>query len=71
MEVKSGRWLCSSCTKPLEQGYYFETDATGYCSKECLLHKMSWDEYLAVHDNGDGDAYWTIWPNCEISQKAS
>ncbi|MTD31119.1 hypothetical protein GIW82_08600 [Planomicrobium sp. YIM 101495] len=67
MEMKSGKWLCSSCKKPLEEGYYFETDATGYCSKACLSHKMSWDEYLAIHDDGNGDAYWTSWSRSKTS----
>ncbi len=56
--------LCSECETPMQAGFYFESDATQYCSEECLTKVITWDEYLAIHDNGNGDAYWTDWYDC-------
>src|SRR5690606_33077837 len=56
--------LCSQCGTPMQEGFAFESDATQYCSEECLTQVITWDEYLAMHDNGDGDAYWTDWYDC-------
>lgn len=43
------------------EGFYFESDGTMYCSEKCLLKVITWSEYLLIHDNGNGDAYWTEW----------
>ncbi|WP_318616240.1 hypothetical protein [Sporosarcina sp. YIM B06819] len=56
--------LCSECGVPMQEGFYFESDATQYCSVECLTQVISWEEYLVIHDNGNGDAYWTDWYDC-------
>ena len=56
--------LCSQCGKSMQEGFCFESDATQYCSEECLTKVITWDEYLAIHDNGNGDAYWTDWYDC-------
>ncbi|AOV06458.1 hypothetical protein [Sporosarcina ureilytica] len=53
--------LCSHCKSPMQEGFYFESDGTQYCSKECLTKVISWGEYLDIYDNGDGNAYWTAW----------
>ena len=53
--------LCSECGTTMQEGFYFESDGTQYCSKKCLMKVITWDEYLAIHDNGNGDAYWTDW----------
>ncbi|MER2090643.1 MAG: hypothetical protein ABS920_12960 [Sporosarcina sp.] len=51
--------FCSECRTAMEEDFCFEFDATLYCSEECLTKVITWDEYLAMH--GDGDAYWTDW----------
>ncbi len=56
--------LCSQCGTPMQEGFYFESDGTQYCGEECLTKVITWDEYLAIHDNGNGDAYWTDWYDC-------
>lgn len=56
--------LCSQCGTPMHEGFYFESDATQYCSEECLTKVITWEDYLLMHDNGDGDAYWTDWYDC-------
>lgn len=56
--------LCSECGTPMQEGFCFESDATQYCSEECLTKVITWNEYLAIHDNGNGDAYWTDWYDC-------
>lgn len=57
-EVKEER-LCSQCESPMQEGFYFESDGTQYCSEECLTKVISWKGYLKIHENGNGDAYWT------------
>lgn len=56
--------LCSQCGTLMQEGFYFESDATQYCSEWCLTQVITWEEYLEIHDNGDGDAYWTDWYDC-------
>lgn len=59
-EVKEER-LCSECRKPMQEGFYFESDCTQYCSEACLTKVISWSEYMKIYDDGNGDAYWTSW----------
>ncbi len=60
IELKERR-LCSKCKVSMQEGFYFESDGTQYCSEECLLKVISWKDYLKIYDNGNGDAYWTDW----------
>ena len=55
---------CSECGVEMDEGFVFESDTTLYCSEKCLTKVITWDEYLAIHDNGNGDAYWTDWYDC-------
>ena len=55
---------CSECGVAMDEGFVFESDATLYCSEECLTKVITWDEYLVIHDDGNGDAYWTDWYDC-------
>lgn len=59
-ELKEER-LCSQCKSSMQDGFYFESDGTQYCSADCLKKVISWKEYLKIYDNGKGDAYWTSW----------
>jgi len=60
-EVDKEERLCSNCKTPMKEGFYFESDGTQYCSEVCLGEVISWAEYLKIHDDGNGDAYWTSW----------
>ena len=53
--------VCDECTAEMTEGYVFESDSTQYCSRECLEKVVTWEEYLAIYDEGNGDAYWTVW----------
>lgn len=59
-EVQEKR-LCSKCGDSMCEGFYFESDNTQYCSEVCLIQVVSWEKYLEIHDDGNGDAYWTVW----------
>lgn len=50
---------CDVCGKPMYAGYC--TVYGYYCSDECLLSVMTWDDYLELYDNGNGDSYYTEW----------
>ena len=52
--------VCSECGKLMDMGYNIG-DAEYYCSDECLTKNMSYDEYLELYDEGNGDSYWTEW----------
>ena len=55
--------LCSQCKSTMQEGFYFESDGTQYCSEQCLTKVIPWKEYLQTYDDGNGDAYWTRWEN--------
>lgn len=61
MEEVKGTRHCSYCEKPMQEGFYFESDNTQYCSESCLTSVISWEDYLEIYDDGNGDAYWTRW----------
>ena len=56
--------LCSECGVPMQEGFYFESDATSIAVKNVLTKVITWEEYLVMHDDGNGDAYWTEWDDC-------
>lgn len=64
MDSPEEQRLCAECGTPMQEGFYFESDGTQYCSEACLTKVITWEDYLAIHDNGDGDAYWTDWRDC-------
>ena len=59
-ELKEER-LCSQCESAMQEGFYFESDGTQYCSETCLTKVIPWKKYLIIYDDGNGDAYWTSW----------
>lgn len=52
---------CSVCGKPMCEGFCIENGMAYYCSEECLKKEMTWEEYLELYDDGNGDSYWTSW----------
>lgn len=52
---------CSICGRPMTEGYCIENGVSYYCSDECLLSDITWDEYLRLYDDGNGDSYYTDW----------
>lgn len=52
---------CSHCHQPMDSGYVIENGEAYYCSMEHLLEHMTYEEYLELHDDGEGDSYWTQW----------
>lgn len=52
---------CSVCGKEMKEGYCIESGIAYYCSDECLLKDMTWEEYLELYDDGHGDSYYTQW----------
>lgn len=52
--------VCSTCTKPMSEGYYCCDEY--YCSDDCVNAPFvgtgeAWEE----HYSEDGDCYWTEW----------
>lgn len=58
--------ICSEpeCGKVMQEGYVFESDGTTYCDMDCLTKNIPYKEYLKIHDDGNGDAYFTDWYDC-------
>lgn len=52
---------CDVCGKEMTEGFCIESGEAYYCSEECLLKEMTWEEYLELYDDGKGDSYWTEW----------
>ncbi|WP_277586471.1 hypothetical protein [Psychrobacillus antarcticus] len=53
--------LCSELGNIMNEGYYFEYNGTHNYSRNCLEKVVTWEEYLAIYDEGNGDAYWSSW----------
>lgn len=64
---------CDVCGCQMWEGFLRETWLEYYCSKECLLTKYTWEQYLYLHEDnedGDGEFYWTEWeyePDLDLS----
>jgi hypothetical protein len=52
---------CSDCGKGINEGYVINGGCEHYCSDACLHKHVSADEFEDLHDDGDGDSYWTEW----------
>lgn len=48
---------CEICKSEMNEGYFFETDGTMYCSDKCLNVHVSDEEYEKLFEDGIG--YWT------------
>jgi hypothetical protein len=45
----------------MNEGYVINGGCEHYCSDACLHKHVSADEFEDLHDDGDGDSYWTEW----------
>jgi len=52
---------CDECGKGMNEGYVIDGGCEHYCSDACLHKHVSADEFDDLHDDGDGDSYWTEW----------
>lgn len=52
--------VCDECGKPMVEGFILGA-GDHYCSEECLLKHTTWEHYLELYDNGNGESYWTTW----------
>lgn len=52
---------CDECGKGMNEGYVIDGGCEHYCSDACLHKHVSPDEFEDLHDDGDGDSYWTEW----------
>ena len=51
--------VCDHCGKPFNSGYCIEWGVSYYCSEECLKSEMTWEEFLDLYDDWEGDSYRT------------
>lgn len=51
--------VCCVCGRIIDEGYFNEDTGDCYCSDECLLKEISWDEYEEAYD--EGYMFWTEW----------
>ena len=52
---------CDECGEGMNEGYVINGGCEHYCSDACLHKHVSADEFEDLHDDGDGDSYWTEW----------
>lgn len=57
--------VCKCCGAGMNEGYTIESDMT-FCSSECLHTRFTPEEYEELHDNGNGDSFWTDWEEKEV-----
>lgn len=59
---------CTKCSKVFNEGYCIEGGEEYYCTKDCLLKAMTYEEFLKLYANGLGDSYYTTWEDEEDFQ---
>lgn len=52
---------CNECKTPMNSGFCINGGVEYYCDEKCLHKHFSPEEYNDLHDNGNGDSYWTTW----------
>lgn len=52
---------CTACGAGMNEGYVINDGVSYYCSDECLHKHITPAEFDELHDDGDGDSYWTEW----------
>lgn len=57
---ESGR-ACNECSKPMVSGFVINDGEQYYCSKKCMHKHIPEERYLELHDDGNGNSYWTEW----------
>jgi hypothetical protein len=64
---------CKECGKGMNEGYVINGGVAHYCSDACLHKHVSADEFEDLHDDGDGDSYWTEWEegDCDDEPQAT
>jgi hypothetical protein len=45
----------------MNEGYVINGGCEHYCSDACLFKHITPTEFEDLHDDGDGDSYWTEW----------
>lgn len=58
-EKQYEKHICTECNTEILEGYIVELMNIKACSKACLEKRISYEDFLIRHDNGNGDAYWT------------
>ena len=53
--------VCSECGRLMIEGYCIEGGQYYYCSEDCLHKNFTEEDYLELHDDGNGDSYYTDW----------
>lgn len=54
--------VCTCCKEKMYDGFVIEDGQYYYCDKECMEKDgLTWEEYLELYDDGDGNSYWTHW----------
>ena len=51
--------ICSECGAVMNSGFMEETGLWYCCSEECLLNRMTWDEYMEMYEADE--AFYTEW----------
>lgn len=53
--------VCSKCGRSMVKGYCIDGGTDYYCSDECLLQEMTWEEWLKLYGYGETESYYTEW----------
>jgi hypothetical protein len=56
---------CDECGAGMNEGFVIEGGIEYYCADECLHKHVTPEEFLELHDDGDGDSYWTEWEGAD------
>jgi len=59
---------CSSCGQGMNKGFVINSGEQHFCSEPCIRVKYTPEEYKELHDDGNGDAYYTEWDATDESE---
>lgn len=62
MSVENTEWReCTVCGDKMGEGWTIENGLAYYCSKECMEKEMTWEHFMDLYADGEGDSYYTEW----------
>lgn len=60
--------FCDCCGKGMWKGFCIDGGLAYYCTKKCLKSEMTYAEFVKLHDNGNGNSYWTTWEEYDLEE---
>tara|TARA_R110000868_G_scaffold103241_2_gene284373 strand:- start:9261 stop:9551 length:291 start_codon:yes stop_codon:yes gene_type:complete len=60
---------CDECKQGMNEGYVICNGEQYYCTDECLHKHFTHEQWYELHENGDGESYYSAWEEDEHEYK--